>query len=69
MNVSRTYYEQLKAILHNCIIHGPAGQNRSGVADFRAHLSGRVAHVERVNPAHGKKLRSKFDQIRWGDSG
>ncbi len=69
MNVSRTYYEQLKAILHNCIIHGPAAQNRSGLADFRAHLSGRVAHVEMVNPARGKKLRSQFERIKWGDSG
>ena len=69
MNVSRAYYERIKAILHNCIIHGPAAQNRSGVADFRAHLSGQVAHVEMVNPARGKKLRSQFEQINWGDSG
>jgi hypothetical protein len=69
MNVSRTYYEQLKAILHNCIIHGPAAQNRNGVADFPAHLSGQVAHVEMVSPARGKKLRSQFEQINWGNSG
>jgi len=39
------------------------------VADFRAHLSRQVAHVEMVNPARGKKLRIQFEQINCGASG
>ncbi len=64
-NVPRREYDRLKAILHNCVMHGPASQNRDGVADFRAHLAGRVAHVEMINPARGRKLRAEFGRIEW----
>jgi hypothetical protein len=64
-NVPRAFYEKLKAIIHNCITHGPNGQNRSGVADFRAHLAGRIAHVTMLNPARGQKLQKEFDRIDW----
>ena len=33
---ARDDYDQLKAILCNCVRHGPHEQNRAGVADFRA---------------------------------
>jgi RNA-directed DNA polymerase len=69
MNVKRRYYERLKAILHNCAVHGPAGQNRNKLADFRAHLMGQISHVEMLNPARGKKLREKFQQINWDTAG
>jgi hypothetical protein len=68
MNARRDYYERLKAILHNCAVHGPAGQNRNNLADFRAHLLGQISHVENLNPARGKKLRRKFDRIIWDAS-
>jgi RNA-directed DNA polymerase len=42
-NVTRAEYDRLKAILHNAARHGPAGENRAGVPDFRAHLLGRIA--------------------------
>ena len=35
-NVPRSEFDQLKAILTNCVRHGPAGQNRENVPDFRA---------------------------------
>jgi hypothetical protein len=64
-NVAREDYDQLKAILHNCVRHGPAGQNRSGVADFRAHLAGRVAHVASVNSERGERLARLLNQVAW----
>lgn len=64
-NVPRREFDRLKAILHRCRIHGPAGENRSGVRDFPAHLSGRIAYVASVHPARGQKLRRWFDQIDW----
>jgi RNA-directed DNA polymerase len=64
-NVARDEYDQLKAILHNCAKHGPATQNRDGLPDLRAHLRGRVAWVEQVNPPRGAKLRALFDRISW----
>lgn len=65
-NVPRRELDALKATLHNCRVHGPASQNRGAHPDFRAHLAGRIAHVEHVNAARGEKLRRVFDQIVWG---
>jgi RNA-directed DNA polymerase len=65
INVGRADFDQLKATLHNCVKLGPAGQNRDGHNDFRAHLDGRVGWVENVNPARGMKLRQMFEAIAW----
>jgi len=64
-NVPRNDFDQLKAILTNCVRHGPTSQNRDNVPDFRAHLAGRVAHVAGVNPLRGRKLWAIFDRIAW----
>jgi len=64
-NVPRPNFDRLKATLTNCARHGPAGQNRDGHADFRAHLHGCVAFVESINTARGAKLRVIFDRIVW----
>jgi hypothetical protein len=61
----RRELERLRAILHNCVRHGPATQNRDGHADFRAHLRGRIAWIESLDPSKGARLRAVFDQIRW----
>jgi hypothetical protein len=66
-NVQRDAYDRLKAILHNCVKLGPASQNLGGVSDFRAHLTGRVAHVAHVSPARGQKLAAWLDRIVWPD--
>jgi RNA-directed DNA polymerase len=66
-NVLRAEYDELKAILHNAARHGPAGQNRAGIADFEAHLRGRISWVASLNPARGEKLHRRFAQIRWED--
>ncbi len=64
-NVARTELDLLKAILTNCVRHGPASQNRGGHRDFRTHLRGRVAHITQLNAARGAKLKALFDRIRW----
>jgi hypothetical protein len=64
-NVRRETYDCLKAILHNCVRHGPDSQNRAGHTDFRAHLLGRVAHLAQINPARGQRLRTLYEQISW----
>ncbi len=65
LNVSRAEFDQLKAVLHNCLKHGPQTQNRAGHADFRAHLEGRVAHVCQIAPARGAKLRAMLERVDW----
>lgn len=64
-NCSRADRDRLKAILHNCVKHGPESQNRDAHPDFKAHLEGRVAHVAWLNPAHGAKLRDVLERIEW----
>ena len=64
-NVSRAEFDRLKAILHNCVASGPAGQNRGDHPHFREHLLGRIGHIEHLNPGRGKTLRSLFERIRW----
>jgi retron-type reverse transcriptase len=66
-NVLRPEYDELKAILHNAAIHGPASQNHAGIADFEAHLRGRISWVASLNPRRGEKLRRRLTEIRWED--
>jgi RNA-directed DNA polymerase len=65
INISRDDYDRLKAILYNCVRDGPGAQNHAGVADFRAHLAGRVAHACRLNPEHGERLMRFYERIEW----
>ncbi|MBF5010814.1 RNA-directed DNA polymerase [Burkholderia pseudomultivorans] len=65
-NLARDEFDRLKAILTNCVRHGPASQNRGAHADFRAHLAGRVAHAAALNASRGAKLRALFERIAWG---
>ena len=65
LNVRRDDYDELKAILTNCVRHGAAAQNRAGVADFRAHLLGKLAFVTQINSNRGQRLRALFERIVW----
>jgi RNA-directed DNA polymerase len=69
LNAPRDEYDRLRAVLHNAARHGPASQNRAGVADFRAHMLGRIAWLEQLNPARGRKLRNAFALIDWSNPG
>lgn len=65
VNVSRTDFDRLKAILVNCIRRGPSTQNHERLDDFASHLRGRIAHVRHLNQARGEKLLGLFEQIHW----
>jgi hypothetical protein len=62
-NVNRRTFDELKAILTNCVRHGPESQNREGHPVFLKHLEGRVGFVEMVNPAKGERLRRLLNQL------
>jgi retron-type reverse transcriptase len=64
-NLNRIEYDRLKAILFNCIRLGPSTQNRNQLADFEAHLRGRVNWVRQLHPARGEKLTALFSAIDW----
>ncbi|KQY86203.1 reverse transcriptase family protein [Pelomonas sp. Root1444] len=64
-NLPRDEFDRLKAVLHRCVVDGPAGQNRDGHADFRRHLQGRVAWATQLNPGKAEKLKALLDRITW----
>jgi RNA-directed DNA polymerase len=65
LNVRRSDYDRLKAILVNCWRHGAASQNQNSHPDFRSHLRGRIAFVAQLHASHGERLREIFDRIAW----
>jgi RNA-directed DNA polymerase len=65
LNVSRSDFDTLKAILTNCVRHGPQSQNREARTHYREYLSGKVAWVKTVNPARGEKLQRIYGKIDW----
>jgi retron-type reverse transcriptase len=64
-NLRRSEYDRLRAILHNAASQGPGSQNRDHVEDFRAHLLGRIAWVEALNPGRARRLRELYAAIDW----
>ncbi|WP_374586344.1 reverse transcriptase family protein [Pseudoduganella sp.] len=64
-NLARDEYDRLKAILTNCVRHGPVSQNRSGHPHFRAHLAGKISHVRMLNPQRAGRLQTLFAAIHW----
>ncbi len=64
-NMFRRDFDLLKATLTNCLRLGPQTQNRAAHPDFRAHLEGRIAFVQSINPARGLRLRAIFERIPW----
>ncbi len=64
-NVRRCEFDQLKAILHNCIRHGPVSQNRQNHPHFQEHLRGRIAVLSQFHPSRGAKMLSLWQQIAW----
>lgn len=62
---ARAEYDRLKAVLHQCTLHGPASQNHGQVDDFRAHLLGRIAWIAQGSEARARKLHALFDRIAW----
>lgn len=63
--VPRHEYDTLRAILHNCVVTGPAAQNRADVPDFRAHLYGRIAHIGETSAARRRTLLEMAARVDW----
>lgn len=64
-NLARDEYDRLKAILTNCVRHGPASQNRASHPNFHAHLAGKISHVRMLNPGRAHRLQALFAAIDW----
>jgi RNA-directed DNA polymerase len=56
--------DNLRALLHNCIVDGWRSQVR-GQPDFAAYLLGRISWAGSLDPVFGARLRAAFDTIDW----
>lgn len=65
VNLPREAFDMLKALLHNCRVHGPHSQNTDCVANFKEHVRGRIAWASNLNARRGAKLLAMFNQIEW----
>jgi len=66
-NISRTEFDRLKAIIHNCRIYGPLTQDHQNLGPeiFRQHLRGKIAALQMLNPDKGEKLLNRYYDITW----
>jgi hypothetical protein len=64
-NLVRSEYDRLKAMVHNTRRLGARSQNHAGVADFRAHLLGRISWLEALHPERGRRLREALVEVDW----
>ena len=64
-NIPRRQFDELKAILFNCVRNGPQNENRNQLGHFRRHLEGRIQWVAQLNPAKAIKLHALYAQIEW----
>jgi hypothetical protein len=62
--LSRPERDALRALLHNCAVHGWRSQAR-GRDGFPDYVLGRIGHAAGLDPALGAKLRSRYDLIDW----
>ncbi|MCJ0894242.1 reverse transcriptase family protein [Rhodococcus sp. ARC_M5] len=63
--VPRQEYDDLRALLHNCITTGPVEQNLQDRNDFRAHVYGRIARIGETNETRRAKLLNMATQVQW----
>lgn len=64
-NLPREEFDRLKAILHQCVLHGPASQNRDGRPQWREYLQGRVAWAAQLNAGKAERLKQLLARIDW----
>jgi hypothetical protein len=62
--IPRPERDALRALLHNCAVHGWRSQAR-GRERFPEYVLGRISWVAGLDPTLGAKLRSGYDSIDW----
>jgi RNA-directed DNA polymerase len=69
VNVDRSEYRRLRAIVHNCLRSDPTEEMRKwgvlGLGEFKSALSGHINFVKMVNEEKGQRLLEQFQKISW----
>lgn len=61
----RADYDNLRALLFNCVRHGPDSQNRLGLPHFREHVYGRIAWIGESNETRRRTLLDLAARVDW----
>jgi len=56
--------DALRALLHNCAVHGWRTQARDR-ENFPPYLLGRIGWAGGLDPAFGARLRAGYDAVDW----
>jgi hypothetical protein len=62
---ARADFDDLKALLFNCVRYGPDSQNRDGRAHFRDYVYGRIAWVGESNANRSRALHALAERVDW----
>ncbi|TQC42700.1 RNA-directed DNA polymerase [Rhodococcus sp. WS4] len=62
---ARADFDDLKALLFNCVRYGPESQNRDGRPHFREYVYGRIAWVAESNESRKRSLHALADRVNW----
>jgi hypothetical protein len=64
-NVAKDEYLRLRAIIHNCLVHGFDSQyartGKESVAELKFWLRGKVNYVKQINPERGARLLHELE--------
>lgn len=63
--VSRSDYDNLRALLHNARRDGASSQNHAGNPEFRAHVLGLIAWVGASDEVRRERLLRMADKVDW----
>lgn len=66
--VRRSDHDALRALLHNAARTGAAAQNHDGLADFRAHVYGRIAWIGATSETRRERLREMAARVDWEET-
>lgn len=62
LRIPRRERRRLRAILHNCRVHGIDSQ-RPGNPGFGSHLRGLVSYIQMVHPEEGRRFLEELNQL------
>jgi retron-type reverse transcriptase len=65
LDVKKSRYREVRAIIHNCLKNGGASQFDCDVKTAKEQLRGKIEYIRKVNPVRGNTLLRDFKRITW----
>lgn len=65
LDVQKSRYREIRAIIHNCLKKGWASQFDCDLKTAKQRLRGKIEYIRKVNPIRGDRLLRDCDRISW----